>query len=178
MDEKKLTSCLLTHSKTVFETMLGMNIAEMPAGAASNPAEGGRKVVALIGFGGSYVGNCMISCSQQLACKMASAMLMSEYPELNDEVIDTVGEIANMIFGNVKTELEDLLGPLRLSIPTVIVGRSFDVRSTSNPLWITIPFQAEGHDFEVQMCVSKTATGSGGKAGFLLTHPEGSLVSQ
>jgi chemotaxis protein CheX len=113
--------------------------------------------VALVGFGGDYVGSGMIHASQELACKMASAMLMAEYTEMNDDVRDALGEISNMVFGNVKTELEEELGPLKLSIPTVIVGSSFDVRSAASPSWVTVPLKLDDNDFEMRVCVARSS---------------------
>ena len=47
-------------------------------------------------------------------------MMLADYTSVEGEVLDAIGEIANMIFGNVKTALESEVGDLGLSIPTVI----------------------------------------------------------
>ncbi len=155
MEDLKLRSSLLRNSQEVFATMLGLEVSEgtgavLPVDATDHS----QRVVALVGFGGEYVGSGMISSSQKLACKMASAMLMTEYAEMHDDVRDALGEISNMVFGNVKTELEEELGPLSLSIPTVIVGSNFDVRSASNPSWVVIPLKLAEDEFEVRVCVT------------------------
>ena len=54
---------------------------------------------------------------------------MTESPAVNEEVLDAVGELTNMIIGNVKTVAEAIVGPLNLSVPTVIYGRNFTSRS-------------------------------------------------
>jgi chemotaxis protein CheX len=133
--------------------MLGLNVSEAVGTTSASSSDRSARVVALVGFGGDYVGSGMITSSQDLACKMASAMLMTECAEINDDVRDALGEISNMVFGNVKTELEEELGPLSLSIPTVIAGKSFDVRSAASPSWVIVPLALAEDQFEVRVCV-------------------------
>ena len=42
---------------------------------------------------------------------------------MNEEVLDAMAQLTNMIVGSVKVELESKLGPLGLSVPTVVYGR-------------------------------------------------------
>ena len=56
---------------------------------------------------------------------MGANMLMTEASAVNEEVLDAMAELTNMVIGNVKTKLESQLGPLGLSIPTVVYGRNF-----------------------------------------------------
>jgi CheY-specific phosphatase CheX len=158
MDESTLKDLMVRNCTQVFETMLQTSILEIPADHAPVPDKEER-VVALIGFGGDHTGNCMITCSKFVACKVASTMLMEEYPALNEEVMDAFGEISNMVFGNVKTDLEEHLGPLRLSIPTVIVGEKFNIRNVSNPAWVVVKFNVYGGEHvDVRMCVTPSSS--------------------
>src|SRR3546814_14068538 len=59
-------------------------------------------------------------------------MMMAEYDAVNDEVLDAMAEVTNMIIGNVKTALEERIGCMGLSIPTVIYGRNFTYRAVGN----------------------------------------------
>jgi hypothetical protein len=47
-----------------------------------------------------------------------------------------MAELTNMIVGNVKTELECKLGPLGLSIPTVVYGRKVKTKTAGTTDWI------------------------------------------
>jgi chemotaxis protein CheX len=80
-------------------------------------------------------------------------MLMCEAPAVNEEVLDTVAEITNMIIGSVKTELEQHLGPLGLSIPTVVYGRNFKTKSAGNAEWIVVQFQWDDEVLVVRLCL-------------------------
>jgi chemotaxis protein CheX len=59
-------------------------------------------------------------------------MLMTETPaSIDNDVMDAVAEVANMVVGSAKTSFEEVIGPIGMSIPTVIYGRNFVVHSAS-----------------------------------------------
>lgn len=158
MDESTLKALMRRNCTEVFATMLDTSILEVAADHPATP-DNEERVVSLIGFGGDHTGNCMITCSKFVACKVASTMLMEEYSTVSEEVMDAFGEISNMVFGNVKTDLEEHLGPLRLTIPTVIVGDRFNIRNISNPAWAVIKFAVFGREeIDVRMCVTPSSS--------------------
>ena len=78
-------------------------------------------------------------------------MLMTEAAAVNEDVLDAVAELTNMIIGSVKTDLEDQLGPLGLSIPTVVFGRNFKTRSAGTVEWIHVRFLWDGDPLLIKM---------------------------
>jgi chemotaxis protein CheX len=82
---------------------------------------------------------------------------MSEASAVNEEVLDAVGEIANMIIGNFKTAAESRVGTLGLSVPTVIFGRNFISKSLGNKDWLVLPFKCGEDSFEVRMWFAPAA---------------------
>jgi chemotaxis protein CheX len=70
-----------------------------------------------------------------------------------------VAEVANMIIGNVKTELEQELGPMGMSIPTIIFGKNFSARSAGSEEWLTVPFTCEDERIEVKFCLTPSRGG-------------------
>jgi chemotaxis protein CheX len=111
-------------------------------------------VVSFIGIAGSWVGTGSISCSSNLACAVCSQMLMTETAAVNEEVLDAVAELTNMIIGGVKTDLERYLGPLGLSIPTVVFGRNFRTRSVGSTEWIVVNFPWNGEILGVKFSLA------------------------
>jgi chemotaxis protein CheX len=63
---------------------------------------------------------------------------MSENTEINEDVIDAVGELTNMVAGAAKAKLEEY--ELSVSLPTVITGQDHDVRFPSDVTPICVPF--------------------------------------
>ncbi len=154
----RLSAAIVTATEEVFTTMLGMEItpqAPYLGRKASRPTDG---VVSLIGLAGSWVGTGSIACSGELACKLSAQFLMSEYEAVNEEVLDAVAEVTNMIIGNVKTLIEEQLGPLGLSIPTVVFGRNFTTLTIGTNDWTIVPFQCGGERLEVNICLTPAKT--------------------
>ena len=155
-----IAQSLIRSTSDVFSTMLG---TELPAGevtvegtvegATSEPNDG---VVSFIGLAGSWAGTGSVSCSAAMACRICAAMLMTEAPSVNEDVLDAVAEITNMIIGSVKTDLEAELGPLGLSIPTVVFGRNFKTRSAGTAEWIYVRFLWDGDPLLIKMCLAPT----------------------
>jgi chemotaxis protein CheX len=137
----------------VFTTMLGVNVICGEAGIEAGMPEANEGVVSFIGVAGSWAGTGSVSCSPALACRICAQMLMCEAPAVNEEVLDTVAELTNMIVGSVKTELEAHLGPLGLSIPTVVYGRNFKTKSAGNAEWIVANFRWDDEVLVVKLCL-------------------------
>ena len=138
----------------VFSTMLGMELGEPEVFTESAAPEPNDGLVSFIGVAGKWVGTGSLYCSATLACKLCSQMLMTEATAVDEEVLDAIAELTNMIIGNVKTELESHLGPLGLSIPTVIFGRNFKAKSAGNKEWTVLRFPCEGEALLVKICLA------------------------
>lgn len=141
-------------TEAVLSTMMGMNaVASETMYDSPGPGPIGG-VSAMVGIVGPWVGTGAVSCDEPLACLLAGRMLMAEYSEINDEVLDAMGEVANMIIGNIKTNLESTVGPLALGVPTVTYGKNFATRSTVKQSWLLLPFDCEGHQLFIQMLLT------------------------
>jgi chemotaxis protein CheX len=141
-------------TREVFETMLSMPLEIEPSIMRNRiEPETFHGVVALVGVAGSWTGTGHISCSPAFARKVAGALLMSEYSEINEEVLDAVAEVANMIIGNVKTIFEERLGPLGLTVPTVIFGRNYQTRSAGVKDWVLVRARSEDDAMDINFCL-------------------------
>jgi len=137
----------------VFSTMLGVEIQCGEASVKAGMPEANEGVISFIGLAGSWAGTGSVSCTPLLACRICAQMLMCEANAVNEEVLDTVAELTNMIIGSVKTELEQHLGPLGLSIPTVVYGRNFKTKSAGNAEWIVMHFRWDDEALIVKLCL-------------------------
>jgi chemotaxis protein CheX len=162
---------IIDATQEVFTTMLGL---EVQPGAAyldretPRPADG---VVALIGMAGEWTGTGSIGCSAEFACAICAHLLMTESKLVDDEVLDAVGEVANMVIGNFKNHIEEVVGPLGLSIPTVIFGRNFITRSLSPGEWMVVPFAVADQTFEVRVCLAPVPETRSSRPGFVQSAP-------
>jgi chemotaxis protein CheX len=154
-----LVLMIRTATADVFGTMLGLDVAPGDPYQHTDMPEASDGVISFIGLAGTWVGTGSIACSAQVACKISSLLLMTEYSAVDEEVLDAFAEVTNMIIGNVKTQLEERLGPLGLSIPTVIFGRNFTSRTVGTYQWTIVPFVAGEDRFQVQICLTPQKDG-------------------
>lgn len=98
--------------------------------------------VGCVAVTGDWTGCVLLACPKQLARTAASAMFDLPAEQLTgDEIADALGELTNMVAGNIKSLLP---GPSRLSIPVVMVGASSIVRMPSAVLVNTVSLACEG----------------------------------
>jgi chemotaxis protein CheX len=141
-------------ARDVFETMLMLPLAIDPSVIKHTiEPETYHGVVALVGVAGSWTGTGHISCTPQFAQRLAGALLLAEYDSVNDDVLDAVAEVANMIIGNVKTILEEKLGPLGLTVPTVIYGRNYHTRSAGVKDWVLVRLHSGDETMDINFCL-------------------------
>jgi chemotaxis protein CheX len=138
----------------VFSTMLGVDLGMGEMSVENSAPEANDGVVSFIGVAGSWVGTGSLTCSPVLACRICEQMLMTETSAVNEEVLDAVAELTNMIVGSVKTELEKHLGPLGLSIPTVVFGRNFKTKSAGTNEWTVARFHWDRELLLVKLCLA------------------------
>jgi chemotaxis protein CheX len=152
--QENLVESISRAVEAVFTTMLGASVVPGEVKVAKGAPEAQDGVLSFIGVAGSWAGTGCVSCSPEVACRVCSQMLMTEATAVNEEVLDAVAELTNMIIGSVKNDLEAELGPLGLSIPTVVFGKNFRTKSAGHAEWIVRRFGWDSDAFEVRMCLA------------------------
>ena len=154
MEQELVIDAIRASTTEVFSTMLGLELVNRDAYSEVNAPGPSAGLIGIIGLAGAWIGTGSMCCSAPLACRLAGAMLGSEYSEVNEEVLDAISEILNMIVGGFKTGAEAHLGPLGLSIPTVIYGMSFSARTAGKEKWIVTPFACGDDTLEIKICLT------------------------
>lgn len=111
----------------VFRMMLNSELARIEH-APQRTAE----ITAVIGVAGKICGVFSIRCSGRAAALMTAAMLGLPSEEVTKQTWDGVGEICNMVAGNFKTKLNEMGDQCLLSVPTVVSGADYELRSLVN----------------------------------------------
>jgi len=122
VDEVCITDALLAGAKEVFETMVFMDIDES---IEADQTLEGDTLLGSITFQGDLEGRLTICCGLPCAKTIAANMLGRELSEeiSEPEICDAIGEIVNMIVGAVKARIQDNIGTIQVSIPTVVTGQ-------------------------------------------------------
>jgi chemotaxis protein CheX len=97
-------------------------------------------ISAIIGLTGEARGAVVISLKKELALRLTDLLTGSKHPDLDDDVVDAIGEIVNIIAGNAKKGLEEVFH-LVISLPTIIKGNRHSIKWPANQAQIIcIPF--------------------------------------
>lgn len=129
----------------VFDTMLSMGIEiadrEFPVDG------GGRRIVGSVGFAGRVMGNVSVHVNEDFAREITAAMLGMETDEIegDDEVFDVIGELSNMIGGDLKSRFCDADFACELSIPSITSGSDFTTETKGWTRHESFVFQNEGN---------------------------------
>lgn len=111
---------------------------------------------------GEWNGAVLLTFTPSLASTIASTMFMMEADELStDDVTDAVGEMANMIGGNIKSLLP---GPSQLSMPTVAEGGHQPAFPGTEVVEL-LEFSVHGEPFNVTLMGERSSETSGSDTG-------------
>jgi CheY-specific phosphatase CheX len=104
----------------IFETMVFMDVSRCP----ESDAEVAPGVLSRVSFSGNFQGSLTMICSKECALAITMNLLALDDPsEVEDsDIPDTMGEIANMTMGAVKSRLYEKMGELSVSVPSVFCG--------------------------------------------------------
>ncbi|GHV94850.1 chemotaxis protein CheX [Spirochaetia bacterium] len=124
----------------VFRDLIGQELkAELPY-FINKDEEHEWDVSAIIGLTGEARGAVVISMKGALAVKLTGILTGKEHNTMDNEVVDAIGEIVNIIAGNVKQELEGAF-KLVISLPTIVKGKEHTIAwPNSHARIICIPF--------------------------------------
>ena len=152
--EEQVAGYVIDATKEVFSTMVMMEITdEFPL---KEPVSRFKcSITGMVGFAGTYSGVISIHCPVALALKITSNMLGLDCDEVNEDLNDAIGEIANMLGGSVKQVLSKGGLDVKLSIPTVISGEDYTVNSLSDNDCVVVPFTVEEHTLLVGITLKK-----------------------
>jgi chemotaxis protein CheX len=104
-----------------FKTFAGFDLI------VGNPHFSGRTrgfqqdIAAIIGFSGDIRGAVIIAMKKDLVIKLADTLTRLPHSQIDDDAVDAIGEIVNIIAGNIKREVPGG-EKIEISLPTVIKG--------------------------------------------------------
>jgi chemotaxis protein CheX len=150
----ELRERIIESAKEIFSSMLMMDISAMQETKAENhPLI--DSISGVIGLAGVRKGVLAIHLPQKVAIAITSSFLGMDVEEMNSDVEDAVGELANMLGGNVKSMLAEKGKDINLSLPTTISGRHYDYQTNKDAETILIPFRCETGNFTVELQLEK-----------------------
>jgi chemotaxis protein CheX len=119
-----LRDSLLDSAKEVFETMAFMALEEV-ADEQEGPGLENETLLGTITFKGDLEGCLAICCGCRCARTIGANMLGTDpaEPMSDNDMSDAIGEVANMVMGALKARVQEEVGTMEVSIPSVVRGR-------------------------------------------------------
>jgi chemotaxis protein CheX len=118
----------------VFSTMIGVQIV-IPE---SETLPVLSQVTGMVGIAGALSATLSLRCSLHSATLMAAQMLAIPLEEADAQKCDAVGEICNIVAGYFKAKI-GLGDQCMLSVPTVLAGTDYEIRSRKEDVRLNVP---------------------------------------
>ncbi|MDR1256190.1 MAG: chemotaxis protein CheX [Spirochaetaceae bacterium] len=151
-------------SKAVFKKFLNADIVAGRPHFSDQASYPNWDISGVIGLTGEARGAVVISMKKDLAIKLTQILTEQEHNDFDDEVVDSVGEIINIIAGNVKHGLENTFR-LVISLPTVVNGDNHTIQwPQTNARIICIPFKIfNDKSFYISVAIEALNSGKNGR---------------
>jgi chemotaxis protein CheX len=140
---------------SVFGTMLGVEVRRVGL-AVADRIKPEYDITGVIGLSGRASGDVVVSFERNVAISAAGAFLGTKPTQIDETVIDSVGELTNMIAGHAKAALAKL--DMRVALPTVITGHGHSIRFTSVVKPICIHFECRWGRLSIQVALAEEET--------------------
>jgi len=138
-------------TRDVFETMFSLHLEEATQVSAASLS--GMRNVSSVCFAGDATGIVSIHVDLDLSRRMAAGMLGMEPEELEgeSEVQDMLGELGNIVGGNLKSALTDTGLRCALSTPSFTTGADFMIETLNLERYERFAFAMGEHTVFVEM---------------------------
>ncbi len=165
-------------TRDVFETMFSLHLEEATRVSAASLS--GVRNVSSVCFAGDATGIVSIHVDLDLSRRMAAGMLGMEPEELEgeSEVQDMLGELGNIVGGNLKSALTDTGLRCALSTPSFTTGADFMIETLNLERYERFAFAMGEHTVFVEMGIkiselAKASTPAGKEVHYKVETPAG-----
>ena len=145
---------IIESTREIFSSMIMLDVSPgEPYKRQNEPLK--SSISGIIGFAGAVKGLLAIHLPKQAAMAVTGAFLGMDVEEIDEDVRDAIGELANMLAGNMKTVLDPNGSEVQLSMPSAIHGDEYSVDCLAEAETVTVPFSFNGSSFLVELQIGK-----------------------
>lgn len=144
----------ITSTSEVFKTMVGIE-PERGELYVKSSEQLPYDISGIIGLAGQASGFVVISMSESLAFKVLENFLGETKTEMDEDVMDAIGEILNMIAGGAKQIFSKKGIRFKISIPNVVVGKDHRVGKQKNVQSIGMTFKVGEDKFVIEVSLNE-----------------------
>ncbi len=147
-----------TISATLIETFDAMMSMTLEAVDENEPTGlDAKRLVGAIHFAGEVVGVMSFNLSEAFARMVTAAMIGLEVDEIKsgEEINDVIGELANIVAGNLKTEFLDAGLTCVISTPSITSGSDFKIDPADIAPPVKFTFRHKDDFVLVELCIKE-----------------------
>ncbi len=134
---------------SIWMSILNLPIVPAEDVALQPTSSQGRMLTGCVQFTGDFEGATLVHTTSALARRLASVMFAADEDSLGlEEVQDALGEISNMIAGNIKPLLP---GASRISLPSVVEGEDYTMIVPGSRSICKVGFECTGESLLVSV---------------------------
>jgi chemotaxis protein CheX len=127
----------------------------------------GRGIVSLVGDVSGVIGmvqdelegTLTLSFNNEMMCNLLPKVIGQSVTITHEMAVDAVGEVTNMIFGQLKTDLNRRGYGMKLGIPSVVTGKGHFLSHFHRGPYLIMPFLINEHLFQVHVAMHKPNAG-------------------
>ena len=141
----------------IFTSMVMLEVTPgEPLAVDGTPTPLKSSLTGIVGFDGKYNGVLAIHTPYGVARSITASFLGMEVDEINEDVQDSIGELTNMLAGNIKPILSANGKDINLSIPSTVHGEEYTFPvAEGTEQRIIVPFTLEAETFLVELQVKQ-----------------------
>jgi chemotaxis protein CheX len=149
MDQAR--TALVRALEDIFSSMYGETLEIVPPDSILDHL----RISSMIGFGGQTSGFVALHFSKEMACLLTAGLLGTQSEEVDENVRDTVAEMANMVGGGLRNQMSSTHDNFKLSLPSVVQGLEYSTRGPAGSQEILIGAVAGQYRFKIQLVLEK-----------------------
>jgi chemotaxis protein CheX len=152
MENVEIAKAFITAANNILSTMANITPSAGKPFVKKDPTALGE-FSAIIGVTGEHKGSICVTFTREGAISVVQAMLGDDIDNLENDAVDTVGEIANMVSGQARAAIAEKGIVLQGSTPTIITGENHRITHMSKSPVMCIPFAMPMGAFTVEFCL-------------------------
>ncbi len=137
----------------LFELMLSMKLSVCDS--VDDEESQGDRIVASVNFAGDVLGVVSIIAERNFARIITGKMLDQPLEEVQneEEIKDVIGEVCNIVSGNLKGGFSDSGLACEISMPSITAGNDFKIEVLNMARYERFSFEFHEHKIFVEVCV-------------------------
>lgn len=148
--EASVVNCFVEGAFHILDTTASVKVKPEPPYIERESLPKGA-ITGLLTIDGEISGTAAVTFTESSILAIVSAMFGEKMTEINEEITDAVGEIGNMISGQVNTKMTEMGKGVKVKLAEVKEGEGHIAGHTPGKKIVVLPFRSTKGNFWVEV---------------------------